>query len=232
MYFCHSQEIRRDFPELVAGVLLVEGVTELASVAPQSAKYKALAAARLEVCSEGEMPEIQAWRRAFSKMGLKPTQYRCASESLLRRFRKEGLLPQIHPLIDLCNSVSLAFAIPIAAFDISRISEYIEVRYAKGTEIYSTLAGEIENPTCGEVIFADSQGRAHARRWTNRQSGHSVVQRETTNVLIVTEAMHSSAEADVQKVITTIADEVRAIWSVEPIKAVLSSASRRFDFEC
>ncbi|HEY3906880.1 MAG TPA: hypothetical protein VGM14_23450 [Streptosporangiaceae bacterium] len=29
--------------------------------------------------------------------GLKPTQYRCASESLLRRFRKEGSLPNLHP---------------------------------------------------------------------------------------------------------------------------------------
>jgi DNA/RNA-binding domain of Phe-tRNA-synthetase-like protein len=39
---------------------------------------------------------------------MKPTQYRCASEALLRRFRKEGALPRIHPLRDLCNAVSLA----------------------------------------------------------------------------------------------------------------------------
>src|SRR5207237_5536508 len=48
--------------------------------------------------TESELPEIQAWRRTFSALGLKPTQYRCASESLLRRFRKEGSLPAIHPL--------------------------------------------------------------------------------------------------------------------------------------
>ncbi|WP_264830499.1 phenylalanine--tRNA ligase beta subunit-related protein, partial [Klebsiella michiganensis] len=69
--------------------------------------------------SEGELPEIQAWRRAFSKMGLKPTQYRCASEQLLRRFRQDRALPEIHPLIDLCNAISMAFAIPIAVFDVS-----------------------------------------------------------------------------------------------------------------
>ena len=43
-----------------------------------------------------------------------------ASESLLRRFRKEHALPQIHPLIDLCNALSLACAIPIAVFDARR----------------------------------------------------------------------------------------------------------------
>jgi hypothetical protein len=72
------------------------------------------ATARLAERPESEFPEIAAWRRAFSQMGLKPTQYRCASEALLRRFRKVGSLPWIHPLVDVCNAVSLAYAIPIA----------------------------------------------------------------------------------------------------------------------
>jgi DNA/RNA-binding domain of Phe-tRNA-synthetase-like protein len=40
-----------------------------------------------------DFPEIRAWRRAFTRMGFKPTQYRYASEALLRRFRKDGALP-------------------------------------------------------------------------------------------------------------------------------------------
>jgi DNA/RNA-binding domain of Phe-tRNA-synthetase-like protein len=193
MYFSHAAEIWRDFPELVPGVLFAKGMGSCVAVASQTARFSAVAAARLESGSEAELPEIQAWRRAFSKMGLKPTQCRSAAESLLRRFRKENALPHIHPLVDLCNSISLAFAIPVAAFDISKISQYIEVRYANGSEIYSTLSGEVEHPEPGEVIFADSEGRAHARRWTNRQSGHSAVRGETSQVLIVAEAMHSSA---------------------------------------
>lgn len=163
MHFCHSDEIWRDFPELVPGVLLAEGITDNVSVISQTATFSVDATARLQACSEGEMPEIQAWRCTFSKMGLKPTQYRCASESLLRRFRKEKSLPQIHPLIDLCNSISLAFAIPVAVFDVSKIAEYIEVRYANGSEVYSTLSGELENPEPGEVIFVDSRGPAERR---------------------------------------------------------------------
>ncbi len=61
-------------------------------------------------------------------MGLKPTQYRCASESLLRRFRKEGSLPQLHPLVNLCNAASLAFAIPVAVLDLAKISAGLAVR--------------------------------------------------------------------------------------------------------
>jgi DNA/RNA-binding domain of Phe-tRNA-synthetase-like protein len=114
MYFCHSTDIWRGYPELVPGVVFADGITATAAVGPRVAEYYSVAESRLAATSEGELPEIQAWRRAFSRMGLKPTQYRCASESLLRRFRKEHALPQIHPLIDLCNALSLACAIPIA----------------------------------------------------------------------------------------------------------------------
>jgi DNA/RNA-binding domain of Phe-tRNA-synthetase-like protein len=128
------------------------------------------------------LPEIQAWRRTFSRMGLKPTQYRSAAEALLRRVRKEGTLPKIHPLIDLCNAASLAFAVPVAVFDLAKVADRLEVRHASGDERYVTFSGEVELPERGEVIFADEEGRAHARRWTNRQSGYSAVRDETARI--------------------------------------------------
>jgi len=230
VYVQHSREIWRDYPELVPGVLFAKGITTDVSVVSRVATFNAIAASRLARTSEGELPEIQAWRRAFSRMGLKPTQYRCASESLLRRFKKEGSLPQIHPLIDLCNAISLAFAIPVAVFDVSKIAEYLEVRYAAGDENYVTFSGDIEHPDAHEVVFADNAGRAHARRWTNRQSGYSAVRDTTTAVLIVAEAMHGSASADVQRLTAALADELNAVWSVTPKTTVLSQSSPRFEF--
>jgi DNA/RNA-binding domain of Phe-tRNA-synthetase-like protein len=163
-------------------------------------------------------------------MGLKPTQYRCAAEALLRRFRKERSLPPIHPLIDLCNAVSLAFAIPVAVFDVAKIAERLEVRYAAGAETYLAFSGEVENPAPGEVIFADNAGRAHARRWTNRQSGYSAVRGETSAVLIVAEGVHASAQADVRKLTAALAGILDGIWSA-PKTAILSQLAPQFEFE-
>jgi DNA/RNA-binding domain of Phe-tRNA-synthetase-like protein len=230
MYFQHSSEIWRDFPELVPGVILAEGITKDVPVDARIAKFTAIAESRLAARSEGELPEIQAWRRAFSKMGLKPTQCRCASEALLRRFRKEKVLPRIHPLIDLCNAVSLAFAIPVAVFDIGKFEGHLEVRPAKGDEIYLAFSGETESPEEREVIFADGVGRAHARRWTNRQSAFSAVRDETAAVLIVAEAMHESAGADMQRLMAALAEEVCAIWSVAPTAGALNRSTPQFAF--
>jgi len=230
MYFQHSGDIWSDFPALVPGVLFANGITNDVPVGERVETFNASATSRLVNASEGELPEIQAWRRTFSKMGLKPTQYRCASESLLRRFRKEGSLPQIHPLIDLCNAVSLAFAIPIAVFDVSNIEESLHVRYATGDETYLAFSGEEEHPDPREVIFADNAGQAHARRWTNRQSAASAIRDTTTTILIVAEALHESASTDVPTLLTTIADEISATWSVTPTTAILTQSSPRFEF--
>ena len=229
MFFRHSNEMWSEFPELVPGVLFAEGITSTVDVGDRIAGYHAIAADRLMQGPEGEMAEVQAWRRSFSKMGLKPTQYRCASEALLRRFRQEGSLPRLHPLVDLCNAISIAFAIPIAVFDLAKISGDLEVRHASGSESYLTFSGETEHPEAREVIFADGAGQAHARRWTNRQSGLSAVRNDTHSVLIIAEALHESAGSDVATLMNAIAAELTALWSVEAKRAILSPSSPRFD---
>jgi len=230
MHFEHSGEIWRDFPELVPGVLFADGLSASAVTGDRAARFTAVARSRLANGSEAELPEVQAWRRAFSRMGLKPTQYRCASESLLRRWRKEGSLPELHPLVDLCNAISLAFAIPVAVFDVSKIADGLYVRYADGDEDYLTFSGETEHPAPHEVIFADAARRVHARRWTNRQSGWSAMQDSTTAALIVAEAMHDSAASDVRELTAAVAGELEAVWSVTPARSVLSPSSPRFTF--
>ncbi len=228
MLFRHAVEIWRDHPDLVPGVVHVRGIDATAEVGKRVAEWTARAADRLDGRTESELAEIQAWRRAFGRMGLKPTRYRCAAESLLRRYRREGALPSIHPLVDLCNAVSLAYAVPVAVLDLAGVTGDLTVRPAAGDEDYRTLAGEPERPEPGEVIFADAAGRAHARRWTNRQSGHSTVRPTTTEVLIVAEALHGTAVPDVTELTAALVGELRAVWSVSPRSAVLTRAEPAF----
>ncbi|MGP3988273.1 B3/B4 domain-containing protein [Streptomyces sp. 3N207] len=231
MHFAHSPQLWRDFPRLVPGVLHAKGITAGASVDDPVRQLCARAAARNAegAGQESGLPQIQAWRRAFAELGVKPTQYRCAAESLLRRFRKEGALPQIHPLIDLCNAASLAFAIPVGVFDLGRITGDLRVRHADGDEVYETFAGSEEHPEPGEVIFADDARRAHARRWTNRQSGHSAVREETGEVLIVVEALHETAPGEVAELMDVLADALRMHWAVTPRSAVLTRQAPGFE---
>ena len=230
MQFSHHPDIWTQYPELAAGVLYADGIHAAVDLSSQLERFNAIARSRLDAAgTESELPEVQAWRRVFSRMGLKPTQYRCASEQLLRRFKKEGELPRLHPLVDLCNAVSLAFAIPVAALDAGKITWPLQVRPASGSEAYQSFSGEIENPEPGEVSFVDADGKAHARRWTHRQSGLSAVRDESKSVLIVAEAVHANAAADTAKLADSLAQAIQEVWGVRVQVGQLTNSSRTFD---
>jgi DNA/RNA-binding domain of Phe-tRNA-synthetase-like protein len=223
MHFSYADTIRSDFPELATGALRIDGVSNAANVSLWTAHFSDIASKLLAEGTEGAFPEIQAWRRAYARMGLKPTQYRCASEALLRRFRNEQSLPHIHPLVDLCNAISIAFAIPVAVFDLANVTGDLVVRRADGSETYETFGGGLEPPDAGEVIFADAAGRAHARRWVNRQSGHSAVRDATTSALIVAEAMHATADPDIVRLMDTLRRTAAETW---PLAAIVEVPGR------
>ena len=228
MYFQHSPQVRAEHPALVAGVLYAEGVHGEPRAELPLADLLGRARQRLAGGTEAGFAEIQAWRRAFTRMGLAPTKYRCAAESLLRRLRTSGDLPRVHPLVDLGNAVSAAYAIPVGILDVARCGGGIEVRHARGDERYLTLGGVEEQPDPAEVIFADPLGRAHARRWTNRQSGWSAVREDTSSVLVVVEAMHDSAARDVPRLLDTLAGELERGWGASTRTTLLTPAAPGF----
>lgn len=232
MRFRHSDAVRAAHPGLCAGALSAAGVCADTDTGALVGTYTARAVARLADAPESEFPEVAAWRRTFTAMGLRPTQYRCASESLLRRLRRTGDLPRIHPVVDLCNAVSAAYAVPVAVLDADRIAApLLEVRHATGEERYEDFGGAVEHPAAGEVTFADSAGRAHARRWTHRQSGHSAVGGHTRRILVVTEAMHDGGTETVPQVLEAIRAGLRAHWPGSgPVAAVLTPSAPEFVF--
>jgi DNA/RNA-binding domain of Phe-tRNA-synthetase-like protein len=222
MQFLHAPDIWQTFPELVAGAIHVEGIHDQASVQAALTRYVDIAKSKLQAGTESDLPAIQAWRRGFARMGLKPTQYRCAAEALLRRLRKEGNLPPLHPLVDLCNAVSVAYAIPVAVFDLAHVAGSLQVRHATGDEDYLAFGGEHERPDAGEVIFADERNHVHARRWCNRQSALSAIRPATAQVLIVVEAMHDTAAHDVPELLGALARELRSLWGARVRISVLT----------
>jgi DNA/RNA-binding domain of Phe-tRNA-synthetase-like protein len=231
MYFCHSKEIWDQFPQLVPGLLIVSEVNADCDTEALIQSWFQRARERLNKQPESKMPEISAWRKAYSQMGLKPTKYRSAAEALLRRFKREDDLPRLHPLVDLCNAVSIAYSLPVAVFDLEKIEEFIEVCHANGSEEYHAFSGEIEKPSPGEVIFRDSANQVHARRWTFRQSKHSIVSPQTQQVLIISEGLHESASSDVRELIEKLSEEVTELGLTVQNKILLSAENPRLDFE-
>lgn len=78
MYFYHTKDIWEQFPQLVAGLMVVDGIHPKIDAGAKFQPWFQRARDSLSQGPEAQMPEIAAWRRAYSQMGLKPSKYRSA----------------------------------------------------------------------------------------------------------------------------------------------------------
>lgn len=202
MRFGYTDALLERYPQLVAGVIVVQDLSN-PSTPPELDALLRLEEKRIaetyttEVLSS--LPSIAAWRAAYSAFGTKPSKYRSSVEGLLRRTVRDGSLPRVSALVDLCNLASLRAMLPVAAFDLDRVSGNLIVDFATGGEGYFPLGEEADHPPYpGEVIYRDGQQMAHSRRWNWRQSDASRVSHDTRRVLITTEALDAGARTGVE----------------------------------
>ena len=201
--FRYDAAILERFPAVTGGVILATGLRNGPTPEPLRAAY--LEEQRATLARIGETPLSQlktlaAWRGAFRRFGVDPTQCRCAAEALLRRLTKKGDIPSINALVDLGNLVSIRYALPVAVFDTRSLTGPLTVRFATGEERYSPLGQPdiTEHPTAGEVVFADDAGLVFAERWCWRQSDQSAARDDTTAVVITVEAQHEGARPEIE----------------------------------
>ena len=57
--FQHSAEIWRDFPELVPGIVLADGITHDVPAGDRVARFTAIAKSRLNGATESELPQSE-----------------------------------------------------------------------------------------------------------------------------------------------------------------------------
>jgi DNA/RNA-binding domain of Phe-tRNA-synthetase-like protein len=203
--FGYDHEILERFPNVVGGVIHVDGVANRPAPAELTAAFQAEQAAVRERVGEtplSELPTLAAWRGVFRGFGVNPTQYRSAAEALLRRLTKQGDIPSINALVDVANLVSIRYALPVAVFDQRDIAGGTVVRLAHGGEAWADLgSSQTEHPDPGEVIFCDDDERVSARRWCWRQSKASAAREDTTEVLVTVEGHHEAAPDDIDRAV-------------------------------
>lgn len=213
MKFSYARDLLERCPELVAGIIWIEGI---ANRSAQSAIDTSLAEAE-RITRErfptppdiAKHPSIAAWRQVYSRFGVKPNRYPCAAEALIRRVVETGALPRISALVDLCNAASLRHGIPVAPFDLVNVTGDLTVRLATGNERFLPI-GEATYDAIpdGEVVYADASPELLSRRWNWRQSDKGKIALSSTSVLVTTEAIHESGRDAVLAVLQEISGQI------------------------
>ncbi|GAC1566141.1 MAG: phenylalanine--tRNA ligase beta subunit-related protein [Ktedonobacteraceae bacterium] len=230
--FQYDPEITRRYSSIVGGVIYAQGMTNSPTPPALQAAFQAEQQATIQRIGDtplSQVPALAAWRGAFREFGVEPTQYRSAAESLLRRLTKKGEIPCINALVDVCNLVSIRYALPAAVFDTRAIHSTLTVHFADGSERYTTLGlSEVDHPDVGEVVFSDATGLVMARRWCWRQSEQSAAQPDTTTAIITIEAHHANAHHDIEAALRDLLTLLKTYAGGTFIADILDAQHRLF----
>lgn len=173
--------------------------------------------------SIGQHPKIQAWRQAYRLFGSDPHKYRCSSEALARQILRGNTVWGINPLVDCYNYISLKYTIPVGGEDRAAIVDDVQLKLAEGTEQFIRLGGsEVEPPDAGEVIYADAQG-VLCRRWNWREADRTKLTAQTTNAILVIEALPPCTLSELESATNELAELVQRWTQASTVTHILSA---------
>jgi len=186
MRFRVLDQVFEQFPSVCIGLVVARGVDNARDVPALEA---ALRAAEAEIVArferEGEQIEqaFLPWRAAFSTLGMSPGRFKSSVEALATRTRKGSRLPDLGPVVNLVNSTSLRYLLPIGSHDLDTVQGDIMVGPTAGSMPFTPLGqAEAENVEAGEFAYRDDR-EIRTRRWVWRQGEHSKVTASSTNIL-------------------------------------------------
>lgn len=192
MKFKVDPKIFEKFPGVRIGVLSLTGLDNTRSkeqILNLLRTKESRQNSRLLNADFGVLPETVGWRKIYEQFGSKPRDFRSSIESLLRRVKTGNPLPQINPLVDLYNYLSIHYYLPAGAEDLDKIVGDVELMFAKGEEKGKYIGGEAEE-SCypGEIIYKDDMGFI-CRRWNWREGERTMIEETTKNAVLVLEAL-------------------------------------------
>lgn len=136
-------------------------------------------------------PHIAPWREVYRQFGSKPRDFKCSAEALARIVFRGSEIKKISPLVDLYNLISIKYILPVGAEDLDKTQGDLVLTLADGTENYTPLGGEENDPPKrGEVIYRDDLG-VICRRWNWREGERTKITKDTKNAVVVIEGIAS-----------------------------------------
>ena len=187
MRFSIQKELFDILPDLTIGMAVAKDVDNTRS----SKEIEDLLARSVEEVRKSftgnkaqDHPRIKPWRGAFSKLGISGSKFQSSIESMARRVLKGDPFPKINPLVDLYNSVSLRFLVPMGGHDLDTIEGNIHLKFTEGGEPFTPMgSGETGVVPKGELVYCDDR-EVLTRNWVWRQCEKDKATEKTKSIFI------------------------------------------------
>lgn len=198
MRFKVYNEVFEKLPDLCFGVVVGNQINNKQNI-PEIYELMKNEMSKLENNLKGinlkEYQGIIPYRDAFNKLNLNPNKFMSSVEAMVKRVSKGNVLPSINPVVDLGNSISLKYILPMGAHDMDALEGEIAVRFSKKGDAFTPLGEElVEVLDSGELVYADSK-IIRTRRWIWRQSNIGKIDENSKNIFFPIDGFHTNKES-------------------------------------
>lgn len=193
------------FPQAAVGVVVVEGMKPTAQISQEDVDAIAALLDRANIDAErhltsdtiSENAPVKAWREAYRLFKTKKGA-RCSIENLLKRVLKGKPVGHITPAVDIYNTVSLTYALPVGGEDLHAIEGDLRLKVTDGGDAFLPLGEEADDPTLpGELAYIDDAG-AVCRCWNWRDGQRTALTDDSANAILVVECVDPARRADLE----------------------------------
>jgi len=204
MYFSIQKELFDFLPDLTIGMVMAKGVDnthpskeieELLSQSTEGLKSDFIGD------KAQEHPRIKPWRNAFTRLGISGSKFPSSIESMARRILKGDPFPRINPLVDLYNSLSLKYLVPMGGHDLDTLKGNLSLQFAEGWEPFTPMGGgETMTVPKGELVYRDER-EVLTRNWVWRQCDKDKTTEKTKNIFIPIDVLGEVGREEADKII-------------------------------
>lgn len=233
MKFVIQDEIFEKLPQLYVGVVVAKGVDNKpqAEIEDMLAKYVSQAQADFKDVNVKESPAIIPYRDAFRELGINPNRFPCSAEAMYKRLSKGKDLPNINPLVNLNNAVSLKYGIPMGTHKLDGMQNDIVMRFSEDGDSFIPLGKtEVEAPDAGEVVYASGH-EVRTRRWTWRQSELGKIDDQTRDVFFPLDGFKGINDDKVDQAAADLVQQLKDIFGVEAVSGHVDRQQKEFSWE-
>jgi DNA/RNA-binding domain of Phe-tRNA-synthetase-like protein len=233
MYFSIQKELFDLLPNLKIGMVVATGVDNTrASKEIDDLLTQAIEGLRKNFFADKaqEHPRIKPWRMAFSKLGISGSKFPSSIESMARRILKGDPFPRINPLVDLYNSISLRYLVPMGGHDLDTLKGNISLRFAEGWESFTPLGGgETVVVPKGELVYRDDH-EVLTRNWVWRQCEKDKATEKTKNIFIPIDVLGEVGGGCADEIIRELSQLIPRYLGGNIFSAVLDSKKSSDEF--
>lgn len=193
------------FPQAAIGVVVVKGMKPAVQISQEDVDAIAALLDRANIDAErhltsdtiSENAPVKAWREAYRLFKTKKGA-RCSIENLLKRVLKGKPVGHITPAVDIYNTVSLTYALPVGGEDVHAIEGNLRLAVTDGGDAFLPLGEETDDPTLsGELAYIDDAG-AVCRCWNWRDGQRTALTDDSANAILVVECVDPARRADLE----------------------------------